>query len=267
MGYFHHLWGLFSTFEFECNIIMQLKLIEFEELNSTNDYARSLIEAGQAEEGSVVCTDNQTQGKGQADSIWESQKGKNLLCSLILKPSFFPAEKYFYISMITALGIADCLSSYLKIEEVKIKWPNDIYIKSEKVAGILIQNDLNQYGISSSIIGIGLNVNQLQFSENLPNPISLAQILGREVELKILRVKVLEAIIIQYQNLMAGEYVQIKAKYEKQLYRFNTKAYYKSEGQVKFEAIISGVDEFGKLLLKTDEELKAFDMKELAYIF
>ncbi|MBT4338012.1 MAG: biotin--[acetyl-CoA-carboxylase] ligase [Bacteroidetes bacterium] len=244
---------------------MQLKLIEIDELNSTNDYARELIENSGAENGMIISAAFQSHGKGQSKAVWESEKGKNILMSIILKPEFLMAEKYFFISMIASLGIADCLHTAFGIENVKIKWPNDIYINARKVAGILIQNDLNQHGISSSIIGVGLNVNQMSFSNSLPNPISMQHVLKKEIDLTFVREKLVEFILHKYHLLIEGRFEEIKANYESQLYKYNLSAEFSSQ-QKCFDGIIRGVDEYGKLVVETHAELKSFDMKEIAYI-
>ncbi|MBC8342649.1 MAG: biotin--[acetyl-CoA-carboxylase] ligase [Bacteroidetes bacterium] len=244
---------------------MQLKLIHIDEINSTNDFARKLIDKEMANQSVVISTNYQSNGKGQSDAVWESEKGKNLLISIILRPETIPAEKCFYISMIAALGIANCISD-LGIREVKIKWPNDIYINSKKIAGILIQNDLNQKGISSSIIGIGLNVNQLIFSESIPNPVSLKQLLKKEIDLHSLKEQLIEKIWNYYDLLMAAEFEMIKKKYEQQLFRYNRLYTFASDNQIRFKGKIKGIDESGKLIVKIENKWRSFDMKELIYV-
>ncbi len=153
-------------------ITLGFPLIHLASVDSTNKYAAAILHKQDAGEGTVILADVQTSGKGQGDNIWLSDSGLNLLCSIILKPDFLPAYKQFYLSMCVATGIYDCLND-LGIQS-QVKWPNDILIKGKKVAGILIENTILSQNLLTSVIGIGLNVNQVSFPPGIPNAASLA---------------------------------------------------------------------------------------------
>jgi BirA family biotin operon repressor/biotin-[acetyl-CoA-carboxylase] ligase len=157
-------------------------LIELDITDSTNEYSKKLIKKGPVEEGTVILADFQTKGKGQKDGYWESEKGKNLTFSIILYPNFLDIQKQFYLSMSISIGIVEFLS-HLSVKS-KIKWPNDICINNKKVAGILIENSIKRNIISSSIIGIGINVNQTEFKSSAPNPTSLYLELNKTFDIK-----------------------------------------------------------------------------------
>ena len=140
-------------------------------LESTNSFLKQIIHSKEVKNGTIVSTKHQTTGRGQRNNVWESERNKNILMSFVFFPNNIPAENQFIISKAVSLSILDLLLKYKK--NVKIKWPNDIYIDDKKIAGILIENSLRGSEISNSIIGIGLNINQTFFSNKLPNPTSL----------------------------------------------------------------------------------------------
>lgn len=144
-------------------------IIWLERVDSTNDEARRHI--SEIDNLSVVSALEQTKGRGQRGNRWSSQPGENLTFSLVVKDFRIKANEQSAISQTTALSLVDLLSRH----EIKarIKWPNDIYADDEKICGILIENSLKGSEIDWSIIGIGLNVNQTTFPEDLPNPTSM----------------------------------------------------------------------------------------------
>ena len=160
------------------NISPFFPLIELEETDSTNRYLTLLCDRELVSEYTTVRADYQTAGKGQRGNTWESERGKNLLFSLVLYPTFLEAHRQFLLSQLTALAVKETLE--LWTDEIRIKWPNDIYWKEKKICGLLIENELSAEGIARSIIGIGLNVNQEIFHSDAPNPVSLRQITGLE---------------------------------------------------------------------------------------
>lgn len=165
---------------------MEWEIIHIAETDSTNRWLR---ERG-GEGDMVVVADYQTAGKGQGNNSWESERGKNLLFSVLYHPQRIPANRQFHISMAVSLAIADALGEH--IGDVSIKWPNDIYWRNAKICGILIENRLLGQTIRDSIIGVGVNVNQRQFHSNAPNPVSLWQIHGHETDLELLLQSILD---------------------------------------------------------------------------
>ena len=155
--------------------------IKLDKVDSTNSHLTQLCSEKNIPEGAVVITQQQEQGRGQRGTNWQSEAGKNITLSILLKPTFLKPEEQFALSKTISLGVLDFISSiYLS----KIKWPNDIYIDDKKVGGILIENSVSGNSISHSIIGIGINMNQEKFSEELPNPTSLKLISGKEFNLE-----------------------------------------------------------------------------------
>jgi BirA family biotin operon repressor/biotin-[acetyl-CoA-carboxylase] ligase len=160
-----------------------MKITRFKTLASTNQYLQNLLNEDADIADSIVVTDFQTSGKGQGKNVWQSEDGKNLLFSIALDMSFLKAENQFLLTQMVSVAMINVLKKYLPEESLFIKWPNDIYFKDKKIAGILIKNEIKGMMMGTSIIGIGLNVNQTSFDENLPNPISMKMITGKDYDL------------------------------------------------------------------------------------
>lgn len=235
--------------------------IYIQTVDSTNDFLKQLVIAKEHPEGFVVYTDFQTVGKGQKGNTWEAEKGKNLLFSIVLYPSQIPINQQFIISQLVSLAIKKTLDNY--IENVTIKWPNDIYWNNKKLGGILIENSLQGSNIKYSIIGIGLNINQLSFSSKLPNPISMKQITGKIYKRPVILNEIKENIIYFYKNTSFND---IRKQYHRSLYRNNGFHLYETETGQKFSAKIVNVDDDGKLLLiSREKKTSEFYFKEVQF--
>lgn len=240
------------------------KIINIDVVHSTNDYFSEVLKEETYSEGSIITTSFQDSGKGQGNNTWESEKGKNLLCSIVLYPEFLVIDKNFLLSKAVSLGIVKYLKS--KTSGIKIKWPNDIYYQDKKIAGILIENIIKGSSINQSIIGIGLNINQTHFLSNAPNPISLNQITGKVYSIENEIVKLRDCIRDSYEDLKSGKYKEINKLYIENLYRFNKFHSYKIENNI-FKAKITGIHELGYLqILTEDQEKKEFEFKEIEFI-
>lgn len=213
-------------------------------------------------EGFTVYTGYQTNGRGQRGNHWQAEPDQNLMLSIILKPNFLLASDQFYLNMVVSLAVFDALKTYLP-EKLKVKWPNDIYFDNQKLGGILIENSIQGNFLSSSIVGIGLNVNQLSF-ENA-NACSLRNVLGNEIDLGILLASVLERIEHFYFVLKNQDFIFLKNEYLKILFRLNEWHQFKKSSLV-FNGKIAGVDNFGRLFIETDFSLETFDFKEVEFI-
>lgn len=222
-------------------------LIFLTEVESTNNYANQLVLSKAAVEGTVVLAQHQKKGRGQQGNSWESETGKNLLASIILYPNFLPAARQFYLSKITSLALAGFLKT--EASEVFIKWPNDIYIQNKKVAGILIENAVKGQYLSSSIIGIGLNLNQEKFISDAPNPISLKQVTGKEYNTEKVAETLADEIRKWVHKLKENRFNEIDSTYFNLLFRVNEWAVFAKHGS-QFEAKITGIGEFGQLILQ-----------------
>ncbi|HRX11989.1 MAG TPA: biotin--[acetyl-CoA-carboxylase] ligase [Draconibacterium sp.] len=240
------------------------KIIFLTEVESTNNYANQLVLSKAAEHGTVVLAQYQNKGKGQQGNSWESEPGKNLLASIILFPDFLSASKQFYLSKIASLSIVDFLKS--ETNGITIKWPNDIYIQNKKVAGILIENAVKGQNLSSSIIGIGLNLNQERFVSNAPNPVSLKQVSAKHYEIENVSETIFENMRHWYQILKNGDFDEIDLAYFNQLYRANEWAIFAKQG-IQFEAKINGIGEFGQLILEErNGSISEYVFKEVEFV-
>jgi BirA family transcriptional regulator, biotin operon repressor / biotin---[acetyl-CoA-carboxylase] ligase len=238
-------------------------LVSLEEVASTNVYLKSRISESEAEvEGLVIVAKNQYAGRGQRGNEWESEKGKNLTFSIFLKPNIL-VKHQFLISKVVSLGIIDFLED-LKISTPKIKWPNDIYCDDNKIAGILIENSIKENKIYSSVVGVGLNVNQIQFNSG-DNPTSLNIELNNTFDIEELLYQLLFFIERRYLLLKASNESLIDSDYLHYLYKMNQPNRFKVKGK-EITGVIIGVSLIGKLQVKINENIEEFDLKEIEFL-
>ena len=236
-------------------------------LASTNDYLAELCKQGKAEEFYTVIAEDQTDGKGQRGNSWESEPGKNLTFSIVLYPTAIEANKQFHLSMLASIAIIDTLTDYT--DGFSIKWPNDIYWHDKKICGILIENELEGQYLSQSIIGIGLNINQTEFLSSAPNPVSLYQIIGKEIDKDEVFSKIIHALLGGYKAL-EDNFIEASAcishLYKKFLYRKDDFHIYQDKDGT-FEARIHDVGNDGYLYLEdTGNNIRKYAFKEVTYI-
>lgn len=238
-----------------------------EEIPSTNNYLSELCQQGKASEFYTVVAEKQTSGKGQRGNCWESEPHKNLTFSMVLYPTSFEANKQFYLSILVAISVVDALTDYT--DGFSIKWPNDIYWKDQKICGILIENELEGKYLSQSIVGIGLNVNQTTFPSSLPNPISLYQIIGKEIDREEILHKIIHSILGGYQSLERNFQKTSEALtylYKNLLYRKEGFHRYK-DNNGEFLARIYDIGQDGSLFLKDEiNHIRKYTFKEVTYI-
>jgi len=259
----NHFLQEWFTFDFQM-FLTGRNIIILDEVDSTNNYAKQLVSDG-TENGTVVLAHFQTRGKGQPGNFWESEAEKNLLTSVILNPGFLEAARQFLISKIVSLSLLDLLEP--EVENVSIKWPNDIYIESRKVAGILIENAIKGSTLDYSVVGIGLNLNQLEFKSNAPNPVSLQQLNGKTYNVQDTLKAFLNHFRKWYRLLESGHFQQIDSAYLNHLFGFNQWRNFRKDNQV-FDARIAGVGEFGQLQLEDRSgKITEYMFKEVEYIF
>lgn len=239
--------------------------IDYESLSSTNKEAHILLSKNNPIEGTVITARFQTEGRGQIGRYWHSEADKNFLASIILYPSFVKIADQFDLSMITSLAIMDVLKS-LKIEGASIKWPNDIYVNDQKLSGILIQNSISSSGIKSTILGIGLNVNQLKWPSSIPNPTSLKTITNENMDIQVVLEKLCMYLEKRYLQLKSGGRAEIKSTYHDLLYRKNERHQFTTENKT-FAATILGIDEAGRLKVKLENDsIKSFNFREISFV-
>ena len=228
--------------------------------HSTNEIATNLL-TNRAEEGTVVITDNQTNGKGQRGNYWESEPFLNLTFSLILKPDFLPVQSQFQLTQIISISIAEIIQGLVS-KTVKVKWPNDIYVGNKKIGGILIQNTVKGKGIESSVIGMGLNINQTIFQ--IPNAISIKALTHSPMNLNDVLNSVLKSIAENYRRLKKGKQKAIGIEYYNLLLGLNETRNFKAEEN--FSGKIIGVDAQGRLLIETGREIRCFQNQEVKFV-
>lgn len=246
------------------NLFHPKRIIRVNQLDSTNSYALQLLKDTNPSGGTVVMALNQTEGRGQQTNTWESESGKNLTISLILRPDFILAQDQFQVSMLISLGVSDYLRAYT--ENVSIKWPNDIYIKDKKIAGILIEQSIMGAHLSDSVCGLGLNINQETFLSDAPNPISLQMLTNLSYDLEKELPKLLASIEKRYQQVQNGKAQQLEQDYLNTLYWMNETHEFEDEDG-DFIGEIVGISEFGQLLIKDeDKELRTYNFKEVSFL-
>ena len=237
--------------------------IFLESVGSTNTYASGRIEAGHVPEGTVFYAGFQTGGRGQMGSRWESEKGKNLLFSVVLYPSMLHPSEQFVISMFISLGISDFIGNY--IPGCTVKWPNDIYAGDDKIAGILIENTLMGSRISSTVAGIGININQKTFPGHLKNPVSLSLLTRADYDIFSCLKEVAACLDKRYKQVISGDIVRMREDYVSSLYGLNEWRQYRSR-QGEFTGRIISVSEQGLVKIETPGEVRNFAFKEVEFI-
>lgn len=221
-----------------------------------------MLKKGILKEGAIIITNHQDTGRGQRGNIWFSNKNKNLIFSLVLKPDFISPPDNFALNMLVSVAILNVLKGFNK-SSFKIKWPNDIMHNGNKLGGILIENNIQGAKIENSIIGIGLNVNQVSFNDQF-KATSLINIFERSFDLNGLLNKIIRQLEDQFLTLKSGNREFLKSTYLDNLYWINEKHTFMSSS--KFDGIIKGIDPIGRLLIKTDKGLEKFNFKEIQYL-
>lgn len=236
-------------------------LISVPELESTNAFAKELL-ADAKHNSIVVRTDFQVKGRGLAHNSWESPKGENLLISFGYKPQNLAAHNQFSITQRFSCALLACLEEQGIV--CQIKWPNDLYYKNRKIAGMLVELAVSNMGVNQCVVGIGLNVNQLKFSGAVPNPCSMKQITGDHTDLEFLAQKLMHFCSVH----ASSDLGHIHEKYIQNLYQYKSTASYRDErtGEV-FQGKITGIDPSGKLQVEhKNGHLLSFMLKEISYL-
>ena len=222
-----------------------------EQTNSTNTLLKELIAKGQ--EPDFIYAGYQTAGRGQTGNSWESEKGKNLICSILLPPN----KNLYFLNIAVSVAILRLFD-----EPLTIKWPNDIYWKDKKLAGILLENAIIGNEVKYTIAGIGLNVNQTEFVSDAPNPVSLKQISGKEYVIDQLMQDLFEAV----HTVLNEPEEAVWSEYKAHLYR--REGYWPFADQNgTFEAQIEDVLPSGEIVLRDKNgQLHTYGFKQIKYI-
>jgi BirA family biotin operon repressor/biotin-[acetyl-CoA-carboxylase] ligase len=249
-------------------VLIGNEIVKLEEVDSTNGFFMEWLNREKPEEGTLVITEFQTAGKGNDGTKWESGRGLNLTFSFVLYPSFLAPEAQFYLNKTISLGLADAVQELLPGQrDIRIKWPNDIYIGTHKVAGTLIQNGVKGSLFDFSVIGIGLNVNQTIFYGDAANPVSLKIAGDHDFNLDEVLEKTLDCIEKRYDELKKGYLPSLDQDYLKLLFRFQQLSDYSYKGN-RITAKITGVNRYGHLVLEIPgEKIIECDLKEIRFEF
>jgi BirA family biotin operon repressor/biotin-[acetyl-CoA-carboxylase] ligase len=244
-------------------------LLFLHEVESTNTYAMNLLRNVNVIEGTIVYTDNQTKGRGQRGTVWSSNIGQNIISSIILKPKFLSIENSFYLSKITALAIYDVLTDILTSGQydIKIKWPNDILVNQQKIAGILIETNIANTAIKEVVIGIGFNVNQMRFDEFERFATSLRLLTANDFDRELILNLLCEKIEKWYLKLKQQKLAFIDTSYLAVLFGMNKQMPFTDSVGNRFEGKIVGVSNNGKLKIQLSNSVeKECDVKEVKFL-
>ena len=243
-----------------------MRIIKLNAIDSTNSFLRQLSTEESVDDFTVVVADYQTDGRGQMGTQWQSQNDKNLMFSVFKEVEGVDVLSHFYISMAVSLAVFEALKVF-QINQLKIKWPNDILSEQQKLCGILIENVIKQNTLQSSIIGIGINVNQTQFND-LPNATSMQLISGKHFDREHVLKEVLKQLTYYFSLLNSKSYSILKQAYEANLFRMDKPSTFKDNEGTLFTGFIKGVSDSGHLkVLVEDDIVKSFELKEVQLLF
>jgi len=243
-----------------------MDIIKLNAIDSTNSYLLNLSRAVHLEDPTIVITNNQTKGRGQHGTSWQSVPQQSLLFSVFKRFEDLPSDKIPNITYAVSLGLENAFKKY-KIPNITIKWPNDIMSRSKKMAGILIENQIKQGNVVSSVIGLGINVNEKKF-KSLPQATSMLLTTGNKFDLNEVLQLVIEEILIQLTKLDKGDYADLKIKYETSLFRKDMISVFEVKDGYRFNGKIKGVNEIGKIVIENENEiLNSYQLKEIKMLF
>ena len=244
-------------------VFSKSRIIRIPQTASTNKYLLQLSKQQTLTEGTALVTDQQTHGRGHGNSSWESEPGANLTFSILLYPSFIHASQQFILSKAISLAVYDFLSPL--VADVAVKWPNDVYVAEQKIAGILIENFMIDDDLTKSIAGIGLNINQIHFLSDAPNPVSLRQLTGKIYLLENSLQTLHTCIANRYRMIIENE-EKLNSDYLQHLYRYGKMSRYSASG-IFFNATITGINQYGMLEMTTNYgDHKTFGFKEVEFL-
>lgn len=245
---------------------LSIRRIDLNEVDSTNNYIKNLISSGVSLPGfTLVVAQQQTAGRGMRGNSWKTEPEKNVLFSLLCHPDFLMASRQFLMSEIIALSICRACAEYT--DNVRIKWPNDIYCDDEKVCGILIECDLSGKYVSNCILGCGVNVNQAEFESDIPHPTSLMLKSGKVIDREEVLALIIKHFCKYYIMAENGDWDAIDKEYFSSLYRGVGIHRFEDESGV-FNAAIERVEPSGHMLLRDEAGLlRRYEFKEVKFVF
>lgn len=243
-----------------------MKIIKLNAIDSTNSFLKEMGQNSALENLTVVVTDEQQKGRGQVENKWISEPFKNLTFSVFTNNFELEIKDQKFLNFAISLAIFNTLSNH-KTPNLSIKWPNDILSANKKICGILIENNIKGSKITSSIIGIGLNVNQEKFLDSLKKATSLKNCTNSEFDLDALLIEIIDNLKKTIHLLSLKKYVQLETDYLNVLYKKNIPSMFKDRNDVLFMGKIIGVSLYGNLQVELDNEtIKEFGIKEISFV-
>jgi len=243
--------------------MIDFQVKHFQEVDSTNSYLKELVKQSDVPEGTVILADFQTTGKGRGLNAWISDRAQNLTFSFFINPDL-PASCHFSLVEFVSLALVDTLSDY-KVQ-AKIKWPNDIYVADKKIAGILFENVLSGDKIISSVVGIGLNVNQTVFPAELTNPVSLKTFVKQEVNQEELVKILLDCLSNRYEQMKRGSYDLLHKEYCSNIYKKDETIRYWLDGKL-YKGTLRTIGGTGELCIEDENgELSGYLFGEIKLV-
>lgn len=243
-----------------------MSIIKLNAIDSTNDFLKDLTRNQLVDNFTTVVAQKQTKGKGQMGAAWESEGGKNLIMSILVKDVLQNVDEIFHLNVAIALSVLQVLQDF-KVPNLSVKWPNDIMSDHKKIGGILIENSFKSDTKIESIVGIGLNVNQKKF-ENLPKASSMAMITNTEFDLDMLLNKIIFQIKKNCSWILSNQSDKLWKEYHNHLFKINVPMAFEDANQNKFMGIIQGVSSEGRLqVILEDDSIKSYGIKEIQILF
>ena len=241
-------------------------LFKLDAIDSTNSYLRQMSKNKELGKWTVATADYQTEGRGQKGATWQSDRAKNLICSMLIKLDDFEAADQFMLNCAVSVGIHHYLKRY-DLPKLRIKWPNDIMSVSKKLGGILIENTIVSDKINQCIIGIGININQEKFPEDLPMAVSIKQLTKNNTPRDVFLQDLLNSIQNTFELIFENKHEELWSQYESSLYRKDKAHMFENNKGEQFMGIIRGVTKKGTLLIeREDASIEAFNFKEVSYL-
>jgi BirA family biotin operon repressor/biotin-[acetyl-CoA-carboxylase] ligase len=249
------------------------KIIELNRVDSTNAYANLVVAEHDFDDGVVIWAHEQFAGRGQHDHQWSSEAGKNLTCTVCLKPHFLAPDRQFQLNKAISLGVLDFVRHFLNHSSLgtrdsscSVKWPNDIYVGDKKIGGILIEHKIMGSVLGTSIAGIGVNINQTRFAPDIPNPVSLIHVLRHETLLKDALQYLCAYLNTRYARLQQPDLNNLDLEFNQNLLGYNQWRNFSSNG-ILLEGRITGVDDIGRLQIETrNGAITSYNHKEIEYV-
>ena len=243
-----------------------MNIIKLDAIDSTNDFLKDLSRNQILENFTTVVTQNQTKGKGQMGATWNSEAGKNLIMSILIKDVLQNIDEIFHLNVAVALSVTQVLEGY-NIPKLAIKWPNDILSDTKKLGGILIENSFKSDNTIESVVGIGINVNQKDF-QNLPKATSLALVAEHEFDINSILERIIEQLYCNCRKIVSNQSKEIWDAYHKLLFRINVPMPFEDLARNQFMGIIQGVTPDGKLqVLLENDVTHTFGIKEIQMLY